>query len=89
MRQQEELVRATQLRSIRTDLLYVNAKDLIQSVRINKIRAASLSLVPFRHLSALRRGQLISHINIYHLFAGLQYIISFSLQFVGVLELRL
>ena len=31
--------------------------------------------------SVLSRGRLISYINIYHLFAGRQYIISFSLLF--------
>ena len=70
------------------DLLYPNAKDLIQSWRIY-IRAPSLSLVYFRHLATLVRSWLISHINIYHLFAGCKYIISLSLQFANVLEFRL
>ena len=67
--------------SEQTDLLYVNAKDLIQSWRIY-IRVAPLSLLSSRHLSVLVWGRLISYIKIYHLFAGYQYIISFPLQVV-------
>ena len=73
VRQQGELVGAMQLRK------------QFQSGRI-LIRVASLSLVSLRHLSALVHSRLISYINIYHLLAGCQYIISFSLQFVSVLE---
>ena len=67
------------VRSEQTDLVYTNAKDLIQSWRIY-IRVASLSLLSSRHLSVLVRGRLISYIKIYHLFASYQYIISFPLQ---------
>ena len=67
------------VRSEQTDLVYANAKDLIQSWRIY-IRVASLSLLSSRHLSVLVRGRLISYIKIYHLFASYQYIISFPLQ---------
>ena len=86
MRQREKLAGATQLRSTRTNRsLYANTKDLIQSRRIY-IRAASLSLVSFLHLSVMSQGRLISYINIYNLLAGRQYIISFSLQFCVWLE---
>ena len=61
-----------------TDLIFANAKDLIQSRRI-QIRVASLSLVSFRSLSVLSAGRLISNINLYHLFA--EHYISFFLQF--------
>ena len=73
--------RCCYVRSEQTDLLYANAKDLIQSWRIY-IRVASLSLLSSRHLSVLGRGRLISYIKIYHLFAGYEYIISFPLQVV-------
>ena len=55
--------RRNYVRAERTDLLYANAKDLLQSGRIY-IKVASLSLVSFRHLSVLARGRLISYINI-------------------------
>ena len=71
--------RCCYVRSEQTDLVYANAKDLIQSWRIY-IRVASLSLLSSRHLSVLVRGRLISYIKIYHLFASYQYIISFPLQ---------
>ena len=62
-----------------TDLLYANAKDLIQSRRVY-IRVASLSLISFCHLSVFSLGQLISYINLYQLFTE-HYTILFSLQF--------
>ena len=71
--------RCCYVRSEQTDLVYANAKDLIQSWRIY-IRVASLSLLSSRHLSVSVRGRLISYIKIYHLFASYQYIISFPLQ---------
>ena len=77
MHQQGDLIGATQLCLSRTDILYANAKDLVQNGKI-LIRVTSLSLVCFRHLSILARGQLISFINIYHLFAGAVYHVNFS-----------
>ena len=77
MHQQGDLIGATQLCLSRTDILYANAKDLVQNGKI-LIRVASLSLVCFRHLSILARGQLISFINIYHRFAGALYHTNFS-----------
>ena len=82
--QQGELFGAVQLRSSRT-----NRSSLCWCQGVNskwKIRVASLSLVSFRHLSVLIWGRLISYISICHLFAGCQYIMSFSLNFVCVLE---
>ena len=60
VRQQGELVGTTQLRSSRTDFLYVNANDLIQNGGIY-ITVASLSLVSFRHFSVLDQGRLTLH----------------------------
>ena len=60
MRQQGELVGTTQLRSSRTDFLYVNANDLIQNGGIY-ITVASLSLVSFRNFSVLDQGRLTLH----------------------------
>ena len=70
-----------------TDLLYVNANDLIQSRRI-QIRVASLSLASFRHLSVCWWPTYILY-QIYHLFPCSKYIILFSLQLVGQPEFRL
>ena len=56
-------------RTEQTDLLYVNAKELIHIGRI-QIRVASVSSESFRHLSAFYRGRLTSYINIQHLFDG-------------------
>ena len=84
VRQQGEPFGAMQLRSSRT-----NRSSLCWCQGLNskwKIRVASLSLVSSRHLSVLIWDRLISYINICHLFAGCQYIMSFSLNFVFVLE---
>ena len=64
------------VRTERTDICYANAKKLLQSGK-SYIEAAFISLVPFRHLSFLDLGRLISYINIYHPFAGAIYHIVF------------
>ena len=51
------------VRTERTDICYANAKKLLQSGK-SYIEVAFISLVPFRHLSFLDRGRLISCINI-------------------------
>ena len=47
-----------------TDICYANAKKLLQSGK-TYIGVAFISLVPFRQLSFLDRGQLISYIHIH------------------------
>ena len=66
------------VRTERTDICYANAKKLLESGK-SYIEVAFISLVPFRHLSFLDRGRLISYINIYiyHPFAGATYHIVF------------
>ena len=65
------------VRAEQTDLLYADAKDLIQSRRIY-IRVASLYLLSLRHLSPLLGCRRISYINIDHLFTSTVYQIIFS-----------
>ena len=72
------LERCYYIRTEQADISYANAKKLLQSAK-TYIGVAFISLVPFRHLSFLDRGQLISYIYIYYPFAGTIYHIVFYL----------